>query len=87
MAEADWRKRLARLLYDGDLEGAANLLEGGLRNSPKNIPMKIELGKVQFMHGDIDGARTTFEAVLMSRPDNAEALKGKGDVLEVFGDY
>ena len=44
MAEADWRKRLARLLYDGDLEGAANLLEGGLLNNPKNMPMKVELG-------------------------------------------
>ncbi|HIN08688.1 MAG TPA: tetratricopeptide repeat protein, partial [Candidatus Poseidoniales archaeon] len=69
MAQVNWRKQLAKLLYNGDLEGASNLLEGGLRSNPRNMSMKVELGKVQFMQGDIDSARTTFEGALLANPD------------------
>ena len=54
MAQVNWRKQLAKLLYNGDLEAASNLLDGGLRSNPRNMSMKVELGKVVMAHAVLE---------------------------------
>ena len=86
MAEK-WQKTLDDLLYNGDLDGAYNLLEGILRDNSGNIPARIAFGRVQYELGDPDNARSTFETVLKKSPNNPEALKGRAEVCELLGDY
>ena len=84
---AKWQKTLDDLLYNGDLDGAYNLLDGILRDNSGDIPARIAFGRVQYELGDPDNARSTFETVLKKSPNNAEALKGRAEVCELLGDY
>ena len=60
----NWKKTLDDLLYNGDLDGAYNLLDGILRDNSGDIKARIAFGKVQYELGDPDNARITFETVL-----------------------
>ena len=60
----NWKKTLDDLLYNGDLDGAYNLLDGILRDNSGDIKARIAFGKVQYELGDPDNARNTFETVL-----------------------
>ena len=84
---AKWQKTLDDLLYNGDLDGSYNLLEGILRDNSGDILARIAFGRVQYELGDPDNARSTFETVLKKSPNNPEALKGKAEVCELLGDY
>ena len=57
----NWKKTLDDLLYNGDLDGAYNLLDGILRDNSGDIKARIAFGKVQYELGDPDNARNTFE--------------------------
>ena len=84
---AKWQKTLDDLLYNGDLDGAYNLLEGILRDNSSDIAARIAFGRVQYELGDPDNARTTFETALKKSPNNSEALKGRAEVCELLGEY
>ena len=84
---ARWQKTLDDLLYNGDLDGAYNLLDGILRENSGDTAARVAFGKVQYELGDPDNARTTFETVLKRVPNNSEALKGRAEVCELLGDY
>ena len=56
----NWKKTLDDLLYNGDLDGAYNLLDGILRDNSGDIKARIAFGKVQYELGDPDNARNTF---------------------------
>ena len=84
---AKWQKTLDDLLYNGDLDGAYNLLDGILRDNSGDIPARVAFGRVQYELGDPDNARSTFETVLKKKPNHAEALKGRAEVCELLGDY
>ncbi|GIR28216.1 MAG: hypothetical protein CM15mP42_11660 [Methanobacteriota archaeon] len=83
----NWKKTLDDLLYNGDLDGAYNLLDGILRDNSGDIKARIAFGKVQYELGDPDNARNTFETVLKQSPNHPEALKGRAEVCELLGDY
>jgi len=84
---AKWQKTLDDLLYNGDLDGAYNLLDGILRDNSNDINARVAFGRVQYEQGDPDNARNTFETVLNTSPSNGDALKGKAEVSELLGDY
>jgi tetratricopeptide (TPR) repeat protein len=84
---AKWQKTLDDLLYNGDLDGAYNLLDGILRDNTNDINARVAFGRVQYEQGDPDNARNTFETVLNISPSNGDALKGKAEVSELLGDY
>ena len=84
---AKWQKTLDDLLYNGDLDGAYNLLDGIIRDNPNDTNARVAFGRVQYELGDPDNARNTFETVLKRNPDNADALKGRAEVCELLGDY
>ena len=44
----NWKKTLDDLLYNGDLDGAYNLLDGILRDNSGDIKARIAFGKVQY---------------------------------------
>ena len=48
----NWKKTLGDLLYNGDLDGAYNLLDGILRDNSGDIKARIAFGKVQYELGD-----------------------------------
>ena len=48
----NWKKTLDDLLYNGDLDGAYNLLDGILRDNSGDIKARIAFGKVQYELGD-----------------------------------
>ena len=83
----NWKKTLEDLLYNGDLDGAYNLLDGILRDNSGDIKARIAFGKVQYELGDPDNARNTFETVLKQSPNHPEALKGRAEVCELLGEY
>ena len=68
---AKWQKTLDDLLYNGDLDGAYNLLDGILRDNSGDIPARVAFGRVQYELGDPDNARSTFETVLKKNPNHA----------------
>ena len=84
---ANWNKTLDDLLYNGDLDGAYNLLDGILRENSGDVKARVAFGKVQYELGDPENARNTFETVLKGQPKNSEALKGKAEVCELLGEY
>jgi len=84
---ANWKKTLDDLLYNGDLDGAYNLLDGILRENSGDVKARIAFGKVQYELGDPENSRNTFETVLKNNPKNPEALKGKAEVCELLGEY
>jgi|TARA_B110000263_G_scaffold43630_2_gene35568 tetratricopeptide (TPR) repeat protein len=84
---AKWQKTLDDLLYNGDLDGAYNLLDGILRENSGDLQARLAFGRVQYELGDPDNARNTFETVLKNSPRNSEALKGKAEVCELLGEY
>ena len=84
---ARWKKTLDDLLYNGDLDGAYNLLDGILRDKSTDIEARVAFGRVQYELGDPDNARNTFETVLKQSPKNGDALKGRAEVCELLGDY
>ena len=84
---AKWQKTLDDLLYNGDLDGAYNLLDGIIRENPDDIDARVAFGRVQYELGDPDSARNTFETVLKRDPNNGDALKGRAEVCELLGDY
>ena len=84
---AKWQKTLDDLLYNGDLDGAYNLLDGIIRDNPDDIDARVAFGRVQYELGDPDNARNTFETVLKRNPNNGDALKGRAEVCELLGDY
>ena len=84
---AKWQKTLDDLLYNGDLDGAYNLLDGILRDNSGDVAARVAFGRVQYELGDPDNARNTFETVLKKSPNNGEALKGRAEVCELLGDY
>jgi len=65
---AKWQKTLDDLLYNGDLDGAYNLLDGILRDNPNDIDARVAFGRVQYELGDPDNARNTFETVIKRNP-------------------
>ncbi|MDG1543958.1 MAG: tetratricopeptide repeat protein [archaeon] len=82
-----WKKTLDDLLYNGDLDGAYNLLDGILRDNSGDLQARLAFGKVQYELGDPDNARNTFDTVLKNSPRNGDALKGKAEVCELLGEY
>ena len=84
---AKWQKTLDDLLYNGDLDGAYNLLDGIIRDNPNDNNARVAFGRVQYELGDPDNARNTFETVLKKSPNNGEALKDRAEVCELLGDY
>ena len=84
---ANWKKTLDDLLYNGDLDGAYNLLDGILRENSGDVKARIAFGKVQYELGDPENACNTFDTVLKNNPKNVDALKGKAEVCELLGDY
>ena len=58
---AKWQKTLDDLLYNGDLDGAYNLLDGILRENSGDLQARLAFGKVQYELGDPDNARNTFD--------------------------
>ena len=53
---ANWKKTLDDLLYNGDLDGAYNLLDGILRENSGDVKARIAFGKVQYELGDPEKA-------------------------------
>ena len=46
---AKWQKTLDDLLYNGDLDGAYNLLDGTLRENSGDLQARLAFGKVQWL--------------------------------------
>ena len=67
---ANWKKTLDDLLYNGDLDGAYNLLDGILRENSGDVKARVAFGKVQYELGDPENACNTFDTVLKNNPKN-----------------
>ncbi len=81
--QPDVRLRMARLqAADNDLDGARTLLDDGLRRSPTDVDLLMELASIEHLAGD--EARTTEIAreVLSIRPQNRRAQR----LLELLGE-
>ncbi len=77
------RIRLARLVAaDEDLEGARDCLHEGLRRSPDNVELMIELAGIEHSSGDDARAATLAREVLELRPQNRRAQR----LLELLGE-
>jgi len=69
-----------------DRAGAEKELAKGVELEPKNAQMGVLLGEFQLRSRDLDKALKTFETVLAYAPTNAQALTGKGMVVQLKGD-
>jgi Flp pilus assembly protein TadD len=69
-----------------DRAAAEKELAKGVELEPKNAQMGVLLGEFQLRSRDLDKALKTFETVLAYAPTNAQALTGKGMVVQLKGD-
>jgi len=77
------RIRLARLLAaDEDLAGAGDLLDKGLRRSPGNVDLIVELASIEHSSGDDARAVVLAREALELRPQDRRAQR----LLELLGE-
>ncbi|EPR37250.1 PEP-CTERM system TPR-repeat lipoprotein [Desulfovibrio sp. X2] len=69
----------------GDIDGAAKVLDQAAGVSPDNLEVLITKGEMFQRAGKPDQAMPVFEAVLQRDPENASALTGKGMILQMHG--
>jgi tetratricopeptide (TPR) repeat protein len=74
------------LRKDGDLEEAIRVSREGLHKHPAYPSARMTLGRALLDTGDLAAARTEFEIVLKSAPDNILASRFLGECLEGLGD-
>lgn len=73
--------QLARCaMRQGDLKRAVELLTHVIRNRPRLIPPRIDLGHVCIMQGRVDEAHRMFTEIIGVEPTNARALFGLAQV-------
>jgi len=60
----------------GDLRGAQGLLERAVRIDPRESTGQVALANLRLANGDLAGAERGFRAVLESKPNDTEALRG-----------
>ncbi len=69
-----------------DRAGAEEMLAKALSLEPKNPQLGVLLGEFQLRGRDLKKAQQSFDTVLQLDPLNAQALTGKGMVLQLAGD-
>jgi tetratricopeptide (TPR) repeat protein len=74
------------LRKDGELEDAIRVAREGLRTHPNYPSARMTLGRALLDTGDWGAARTEFELVLKSAPDNILASRYLGECLEGLGE-
>jgi tetratricopeptide (TPR) repeat protein len=74
------------LRKDGELEDAIRVAREGLQKHPNYPSARMTLGRALLDTGDWTAARTEFEIVLKSAPDNILASRYLGECLENLGD-
>jgi putative PEP-CTERM system TPR-repeat lipoprotein len=76
----------AILEFRKDRAGAETELRKAVETEPGNAQMGVLLGEFLMRGRDLDGALKAFDAVLAYAPTNAQALTGKGMVVQLRGD-
>ncbi|MBI3932639.1 MAG: tetratricopeptide repeat protein [Acidobacteria bacterium] len=74
------------LRKEGELDEAIRLCREGLERHPAYPSARMTLGRALFDTGDVAGARSEFEAVVRTAPDNILAGRLLGECLEGLGD-
>jgi tetratricopeptide (TPR) repeat protein len=74
------------LRKDGELEDAIRVAREGLRSHPNYPSARMTLGRALLDTGDWAAARTEFELVLKSAPDNILASRYLAECLESLGE-
>lgn len=69
-----------------DRAGAEKELLKAVEMEPRNAQMGVLLGEFQMRGRELDKALKSFESVLAYAPTNAQALTGKGMVVQLNGD-
>lgn len=78
--------RLYRLQLASDPKAALQLAEGWLRQRPKDLAVRRALADGQARAGNFAAARVSYETMLKSDPDDAEAMNNLANVLLLQGD-
>ena len=83
--------RLSRLYAARKMQPElANLLERrleGVSDPEERLVMEVRRGRILLEVGDVDGARSAFEAALAQRPDDANALSAFADLCVAQQDW
>jgi tetratricopeptide (TPR) repeat protein len=74
------------LRKSGDLAGAIAVARDGLEKNPGFWSARMTLGRALFDTGDLEGAKSEFEAVVRAAPDNIHAGRYLAECLEGAGD-
>jgi tetratricopeptide (TPR) repeat protein len=68
-------------LRNKQIELAIDLLQGGVRNFPEHVKLKLDLAKLLKKGEDIDGAIAQYQAAYKIAPDAVEVREGLVDLL------
>ena len=63
----------------GRLDEAIDTCASGLKRHPSYVSARVTLGRALFDAGRYDEARSEFEAVLRTAPENLAAIRGLAD--------
>jgi len=60
-------------------------LKAALSVSPENVPLLLMLARAQMESFSLDGARTTYDRVIVQEPNHPEACTGIAQILDLNG--
>ncbi|MEJ1411025.1 MAG: tetratricopeptide repeat protein [Candidatus Sedimenticola sp. (ex Thyasira tokunagai)] len=78
MAASSALQKVDALLFQGQVERAAQLCKTELERSPDNLDIRNNLGNIYLLQGRISAAQKEFEAILKQQPTYVQARNNLG---------